>query len=155
MEVYFLKTNGNNLVIALEEGFAKIYDGSPSGKYGGVDLCSESTVDSLRERYRSLDESGDLNDFSDLGGEEVEIDHDLYNELATRGELIFSNEGHPEIYSVQIEYDGYSNETFCGTEEECREYIEKKGYNLGEDCRIALLSLENFFSDMTLDIIEE
>ena len=69
MEVYFLKTNGNNLVIALEEVFAKIYDGSPSWKYDGVDLYSESAVNSLRERYRSLDESGDLNDFSDLGGE--------------------------------------------------------------------------------------
>lgn len=155
MEVYFLKTNGNNLVIALEEEFAKIYDAAPSGIYEGVDLYAENAVDLLREKYRSLDESGDLNDFSDLGGEEVELSHDLYDELAIRGKLIFSGSGHTEIYSVQIEYDGYSDETFCGTEEECREYIEKEGYNLGEDCRIALLSLDNFFVDLTLDIIEE
>ena len=155
MEVYFLKTNGNNLVIAIEERYAKIYDAAPSGIYEGVDLYTENAVDLLREKYRSLDEAGELNDFSDLGGEEIEIDHDLYNQLSISGKLIFSNGGHPEIYSVQIEYDGYSDETFCGTEEECREYIEKNDYNLGEDCRIALLSLEKFFADLTIEIIEE
>lgn len=150
MEIYFLKTDKENLLIAIEGGYAKILNNPED-----VNLYTDNAVDLLKEKYKSLDDSGDLDDFSDLGGLEVELHHNLYNSLAISGKLIFSGCGHPEVFSVQLEYDNYSDETFCGTEEECRAYIKNKGYKLGEDCRIALLSIENFFSDMTLYIIEE
>ena len=150
MEIYFLKTDKENLLIAIEEGYAKILS-NPEG----VNLYANNTVNLLKEKYKSLNDACELDDFADLKGLEVELNHKLYDRLAIKGNLIFSGGGHPEIYSVQLEYDNYSDETFCGTEEECRAYIKNKGYKLGEDCRIALLSIENFFADMTLDIIEE
>lgn len=150
MEVYFLKTDKDSLIIAIEEGYAKILNNPED-----IDLHADNAVDLLKEKYKSLEDAGDLDDFSDLKGLEVELHHNLYDRLAISGKLIFSGIGHPEIYSVQLEYDNYSDETFCGTEEECRAYIKKHDYKLGEDCRIALLSIENFFADMTLDIIEE
>lgn len=150
MEIYFLKTDKDSLIIAIEEGYAKILNNPED-----VNLHADNAVDLLKEKYRLLVDAGDMGEFSDLKGLEIDLHHNLYNRLAISGELVFSDSGHPEIYSVQLEYDNYSDETFCGTEEECRTYIKKHGYKLGEDCRIALLSIENFFADMTLDIIEE
>lgn len=82
MKIYFERTNGNNLVIATENGIAKIYDAAPSGIFEGVDLCAEDAADQLRDRFRALSESGDLNDFSDwCGGDEAEIGPELIEEL--------------------------------------------------------------------------
>lgn len=82
MKIYYLKTNGNNLVIATENGIAKIYDAAPSGIFEGVDLCAEDAADQLRDRFHALSESGDLNDFSDwCGGDEAEIGPELIKEL--------------------------------------------------------------------------
>ena len=97
MKIYFERTNGNNLVIVAEGRNAKIYDGAPSGIYAGVDLYAEDAADQLRARFQELDEAGELNGFSEMGGEEIKIGHDLFEELA-EAELVFSQGGrHPDL----------------------------------------------------------
>ena len=68
MQIYFKKTNGNNLVIITDGETAKIFNAAPTGIYEGVDLCAEDAADQLRDRFHALSESGDLNDFSDWCG---------------------------------------------------------------------------------------
>ena len=66
MKIYFKKTNGNNLVIITDGEIAKIFDAAPSGIYEGVDLYEENAPDRLREKFRMLEQSGDINDFNDI-----------------------------------------------------------------------------------------
>lgn len=66
MKIYFKKTNGNNLVIITNGKIAKIFDAAPSGIYEGVDLYEENAADRLREKFRMLEQSGDINDFNDI-----------------------------------------------------------------------------------------
>lgn len=66
MKIYFKKTNGNNLVIITDGEIAKIFDAAPSGIYEGVDLYEENAADRLREKFRMLEQSGDINDFNDI-----------------------------------------------------------------------------------------
>ena len=90
MKVYFEKTNGNNLVIITGGETAKIFDAAPSGIYEGVDLYADDAVEQLKERFKQLEESWELNDYSNIyGPDEMDFD-DLAEELKD-AELIFEN----------------------------------------------------------------
>ena len=157
MKIYFERTNGNNLVIAAEGRNAKIYDGAPSGIYAGVDLCAEDAAEQLREKFQALDDADELNSFDEMGGEEVEIGHDLFVELANNAELVFSSfyGGEIEIWSVQ-DSEECADDIFGGTLEECREYCRENGYVLGEGWQIARISVDDDFAhEMTEEIIKE
>lgn len=154
MKVYFERTNGNNLVIVAEGRNAKIYDGAPSGIYAGVDLYAEDAADQLRARFQELDEADELSDFDDLGGEEVKIGHDLFEELA-EAELVFSEGAGIQIWSVQ-DTEECADDVFCGSLEECRDYCQEFGYVLGEGWQIARISVDdNFSREMTEEIIDD
>lgn len=91
MKIYFERTNGNNLVIVAEGHNAKIYDGAPSGIYEGVDLYDQDAADQLRERFRELEGSGELNNFDDMYSPEEMPLEDLSEELEG-AELVFEKE---------------------------------------------------------------
>lgn len=88
MKIYFEKTNGNNLVIITDGETAKIFDAAPSGIYEGVDLYADDAADQLREKFRALAESGDLNDFNDMYSPDEMSLKDLVDELEG-AELVF------------------------------------------------------------------
>ena len=88
MKIYFKKTNGNNLVIITDGEMAKIFDAAPSGIYDGVDLYAEDAADQLREKFRALEESGELNDFNDIYSPDEMPVEDLAEELEV-AELVF------------------------------------------------------------------
>ena len=90
MKIYFEKTNGNNLVIITDGEMAKIFDAAPSGIYDGVDLYAEDAADQLREKFRALEESGELNDFNDIYSPDEMPVEDLAEELEV-AELVFEN----------------------------------------------------------------
>ena len=81
MKIYFEKTNGNNLVIMTDGETAKIFDAAPSGIYEGVDLYAEDAAEKLRERFRELDEAGEMNDYSDIYSPDEMPLEDLAEEL--------------------------------------------------------------------------
>ena len=152
MKIYFFETN--NTVVIAEGREAKIYDASPSGIYAGVDLCADDAVDQLRDKFQELDEDGELNSFDNMGGEEIEISHDLFEELAD-AELVFSCGEGIQIWSVQNSED-CADDIFCGSLEECREYCREFGYVLGEGWQIARISVDDdFCHEMTEEVIEE
>ena len=91
MKIYFEKTNGNNLVIITDGEMAKIFDAAPSGIYDGVDLYAEDAADQLREKFRALEESGELNDFNDIYSPDEMPLEDLAEELEA-AELVFEKE---------------------------------------------------------------
>ena len=90
MKIYFEKTNGNNLVIITDGETAKIFDAAPSGIYEGVDLYAEDAADQLREKFRALEESGDLNDFGDMYSPDEMPLEDLAEELET-ADLVYED----------------------------------------------------------------
>lgn len=90
MKIYFEKTNGNNLVIITDGETAKIFDAAPSGIYEGVDLYVEDAAEQLREKFRALEEAGELNDFDDIYSPEEMPLEDLAEELEG-AELVFEN----------------------------------------------------------------
>ena len=153
MKVYFLKTNSNNLVIATEGRNAKIFDNAPSGIYAGIDLYAEDAADQLRKSFRELDEADELNGFDELNGEEVEIGHDLFNELS-EADLVYSDGSGIQIWSVQDAED-CADDIFCGSLEGCRDYCQEFGYALGEGWQIARISVDDdFCHEMTEEVIE-
>lgn len=152
MKVYFLKTNSNNLVIAVEGRSAKIYDAAPSGIYAGVDLYADDAAEQLRKKFAELDEADELNGFEELDGEEVRIGHDLFAELAD-SELVFSDGEGIQIWSVQ-DSEECADDIFGGTLEECRAYCRENGYILGEGWQIARISVDDDFAhEMTEEVI--
>ena len=154
MKVYFEKTNGNNLVIIAEGINAKIYDASPSGIYAGVDLYADDAAEQLRDKFAELDEAGELNSFDDMGGEEIEISHDLFEELMD-AEMVFSDGEGIQIWSVEPSED-VRDDIFCGSLEECREYCWENDYIIGEGWQIARISVDdNFCHEMTEEVIEK
>lgn len=154
MKIYFEKTNGNNLVIITDGETAKIFDAAPSGIYEGVDLYAEDAAEQLREKFAELDEAGELNSFDDMGGEEIKISHDLFEEL-TDAEMVFSDGEGIQIWSVEPSQDP-TDDFFCGTEEECREYCRENSYTIGEGWQIARISVDdNFCHSLTEEIIDE
>ena len=90
MKVYFERTNGNNLVIITDGEMAKIFDAAPSGIYEGVDLYDQNAADQLREKFRALEESGELNDFNDIYSPDEMPVEELAEELEV-AELVFEN----------------------------------------------------------------
>ena len=154
MKAYFVKTNGNNLVVMAEGRNAKIYDAAPSGIYAGIDLCAEDAADQLRKSFRELDEADELNGFDELNGEEVEIGHDLFNELS-EADLVYSDGSGIQIWSVE-NCEDVADDIFCGTLEECREYCRENGYVIGEGWQIARISVDDDFAhEMTEEVINE
>ena len=91
MKIYFEKTNGNNLVIITDGEMAKIFDAAPSGIYEGVDLYADDAADQLREKFRALAESGELNGFNDIYSPDEMPLEDLAEELEA-AELVFEKE---------------------------------------------------------------
>ena len=90
MKIYFEKTNGNNLVIITDGENAKIFDAAPTGIYNGVDLYEDDALEQLRERFRELEEAGELNDFNDIYSPDEMPAEDLAEELEV-AELVFEN----------------------------------------------------------------
>ena len=91
MKIYFEKTNGNNLVIITDGETVKIFDAAPTGIYEGVDLYDQDAADQLREKFRALEEAGELNDFDDIYSPAEMPLEDLAEELEA-AELVFEKE---------------------------------------------------------------
>lgn len=151
MKIYFLETS--NLVIAAEGRYAKIQDAAPTGIFEGVDLYAKDAAEQLKRFFSGLDESGDLNSFDELGWEELETGHDLFEELV-EADLVFSDGDGIRIWSVENSEDP-ADDVFCGTWEECQDFCENNGYILGEGWQLALIAVDdNFCQSMTLEIAE-
>ena len=90
MKIYFEKTNGNNLVIITDGETAKVFDAAPSGIYEGVDLYDQDASEQLRERFRELEEAGELNEFNEIYSSDEMPVEDLAEELEV-AELVFEN----------------------------------------------------------------
>ena len=88
MKIYFKETNGNNLVIITDDETAKIFDAAPSGIYEGVDLYAEDAADQLRDRFKELEEAGELNDFNDIYSPD-ELPVEELDEELEGAELVF------------------------------------------------------------------
>ena len=88
MKIYFEKTNGNNLVIITDGETAKIFNAAPSGIYEGVDLYDQDASEQLRERFRELEEAGELNEFDDIYSPDEMPVEELAEELEG-AELVF------------------------------------------------------------------
>ena len=99
MKIYFEKTNGNNLVIITDGEMAKIFDAAPSGIYDGVDLYAEDAADQLREKFRALEESGELNDFNDIYSPDEMPVEELAEELEG-AELVFEKEWEKKVKKI-------------------------------------------------------
>lgn len=57
-----------------------------------------------------------------------------------------------KIYSVEIEWNSYNDDLFCGTYQECVNYCKEQGYTFNEDgARIALI---DEYDGYCFDIIE-
>ena len=96
MKIYFEKTNGNNLVIITDGETVKIFDAAPSGVYEGVDLYADDAADQLREKFRALAESGELNGFNDIYSPDEMPLEDLAEELEG-AELVFEKEWEKKV----------------------------------------------------------
>ena len=60
------------------------------------------------------------------------------------------------LWSVELEANGYEDDTFNGTFEECIEYCKDYDYAIGTDCRLAkILVDEDGFVAECLEIVEE
>lgn len=154
MKVFLVKTDSYNDLVFAEGREAIIKGCEPSGMFEGIDLYAENAVSRLKAYFEALSETRELNDFSQMPGERQEIGHDLYEQLAG-SEMIFSEGEGINIWSVEITPD-FADDIFNGTLEECREYCEEYGYKIGEDCRIAKISVNDRFCVVdTLEIIEE
>lgn len=151
MKIYFLETS--NLVIAAEGRYAKIQDAAPTGIFEGVDLYAKDAAEQLKRFFSGLDESGDLNSFDELGWEELETGHDLFEELV-EADLVFSDGDGIQIWSVENSEDP-ADDVFCGTLEECQEFCRENKYILGDGWQLALIAVDdNFCQSMTLEIAE-
>lgn len=90
MKAYFLKTNGNNLVILTDGDTAKIYDGAPSGIYEGVDLYADDAAEQLKNSFEELEAFGDMNDYSDIWSDN-EVDFSEIESEIEDAELVFDS----------------------------------------------------------------
>lgn len=154
MKIFYVKTNGYNCIVYTEGREAIIKGCEPSGMFEGVDICAEDAASRLTAVLEALNDAGDLNDFSQMPGDRQEIGHDLFEQLAS-AELIFSDGEGVQIWSVEADPD-YTDDLFCGTLDECRNYCQEYGYTIGEDCRIAKISVDDHFCAVdTLEIITE
>ena len=90
MKVYFLETNGGNMVIITDEETAKIFDAAPSGIYEGVDLYSEHAADQLADTFNKINECGELNDYVEIYSE-TEVDFEEIKEELEDATLVFEN----------------------------------------------------------------
>lgn len=93
MKVYFEKTDGDNNVIITNGGEAKVFNGAPDGTYEGVDLYADNAADLLMQRFKELEESGELQSFDDIYSPNEMSFEDIKEELeAYAAEVIFENE---------------------------------------------------------------
>ena len=94
MKVYFEKTDGDNRVIITNGGCeAKVFNGAPDGTYEGVDLYADNAADLLMQRFKELEESGELQSFDDIYSPNEMSFEDIKEELeAYAAEVIFENE---------------------------------------------------------------
>lgn len=84
MKIYF----SNNTVIITDGITAKLFDAAPSGIYEGVDLCSVDAAKQLRNHFRELEKSGELNDFCDIYSKN-EMDLEDLEEEIEAAECVF------------------------------------------------------------------
>ena len=154
MKIFYVKTDDYNNIVFAEGREAIIKGCEPSGMFEGIDIYAEDAPSRLKSHFEALNEAGELNDFSDIWGDREKINHDLY-ELLACSEVIFSGDEGIEVWSVEAAPD-FADDTFCGTLEECRKYCQEYGYTIGEDCRIAKISVDDHFCAVdTLEVVTE
>lgn len=89
MEIYFEKTNGNNIVIVTDGQTAKVFNGAPDALFADVDLNADDAADLLRRRLQELDAAGELNGYNDMySPNEMEYE-EIREELEESAELVF------------------------------------------------------------------
>ncbi len=153
MKIFYVKTNGYNCIVYAEGREAIVADFEPYEIEGSMEKY-EDTANHAKAFFEALEEVGDLNDFSQMPGDRQEIGHDLFEQLAN-AELIFSDGAGIEIWSVELAPD-FADDTFCGTLEECRKYCQEYDYTIGENCRIAKISVDDHFCVVgTLEVVTE
>lgn len=97
MKVYFEKTNVGNQAIITDEETAKVFDGEQTDGYYDeeIDLYSDDAIEQLREYFKKLEESGELNSYIDIWSEN-EISYkdvrDEFEKYAEYVELVLENE---------------------------------------------------------------
>lgn len=93
MKVYFEKTDSDNNVIITNGGAAKVFNGAPDGTYEGVDLYADNAAELLAQRFKELDESGELRDFDDIYSPNEVLFKDIKEELEVyAAKLVFEKE---------------------------------------------------------------
>ena len=90
MKVYFLVTDGGNMVVITDEETAKVFDAAQSGVYEGVDLYSENAAEQLAGIFKKLNASGDLNGYCEIYSKD-ELDFEEIKEELEDATLVFEN----------------------------------------------------------------
>lgn len=74
-------------------GAAKVFNGAPDGTYEGVDLYTDNAAELLAQRFKELDESGELQDFDDIYSPNEVLFKDIKEELEVyAAKLVFEKE---------------------------------------------------------------
>lgn len=60
-----------------------------------------------------------------------------------------------EIWSVQLENNSWNDDTFNGTFDECLEYCDGMGYEIGAGCRLGRILVKDTTCVETLEIVED
>ena len=63
MNVYLVKTNGNNMVVFTDGETAKCFDCAPTGMYEGIDIYAEDAPEKLAQLFAI---GGVLSDYDDI-----------------------------------------------------------------------------------------
>ena len=93
MKVYFEKTDSDNNVIITNGGTAKVFNGAPDGTYEGVDLYADNAVELLSQRFKELDENGELQNFDNIYSSNEIPFEDIKEELEVyAAKLVFEKE---------------------------------------------------------------
>ena len=74
-------------------GAAKVFNGAPDGTYEGVDLYADNAAELLSQRFKELDESGELQDFDNIYSSNEIPFEDIKEELEVyAAKLVFEKE---------------------------------------------------------------
>lgn len=77
MKIYLMKTNAYNEIVFESNGMAKITESAPSGRFEGIDLYGENTVEELEKWF--ADNADDI-DYDDIYCEDEHDFKDILND---------------------------------------------------------------------------
>lgn len=86
MNVYLVKTNGNNMVVFTDSQTAKCFDCAPSGLYAGIDIYATDAPLKLAQLFA---DDGVLIDYNDIYSDNVVAWSDLEDDETINRILVY------------------------------------------------------------------